>query len=77
MRLLMLKHRDRVSQLVLSHLPALLLILVALVQIGLAWGGGRLNPDKGGGFGMFSTVDRLNHRHLRAYRIGPEGEESQ
>jgi hypothetical protein len=57
-----------------DHLPALLLVLVALAQVCLTWGGGRLNPDKGGGFGMFSTVDRLNHRHFRACLIGPEGE---
>jgi len=59
-----------------DHLPVLLLVLVALSQLCLAWGVGLLNPDKGGGFGMFSTVDRLNHRHLRAYRVGPEGEEA-
>jgi hypothetical protein len=58
-----------------DHLPSLLLALVALVQMGLAWGGDRLNPDKGGGFGMFSTVDRLHHRQLRAYLLGPQGEE--
>lgn len=63
----------RLRQYLRDHLPPLLLLLVALGQLGLAWGG-RLNPDKGGGFGMFSTVDRLNHRHFRAYLIGPEGE---
>ena len=25
---------------------------------------------------MFSTVDRLNHRHFRAHLIGPKGEEA-
>lgn len=47
--------------------PAALLIGVALVQLWCALGNGRLTPAKGGGFGLFSTVDKLNNRHLRAY----------
>jgi hypothetical protein len=68
--------KSRVPRHALNYLPALLLVLVALSQVCLAWGGGLLNPDKGGGFGMFSTVDRLNHRHFRAYLISSEGEKA-
>jgi len=44
-------------------LPALLL-LVAAVQVTAVLVAG-LTPWKGGGFGMFSTVDRLDYRVLR------------
>ena len=46
-----------------SRLPPLLLTLVALTQIVLA----RtldLTPWKGGGFGMFSTLDHSAYRHI-------------
>lgn len=49
-------------------LPVLLAIGVALWQIYLAQRAG-LSPSKGGGFGLFSTVDKLENRNLRAYLI--------
>lgn len=50
--------------------PAAVLVAVALTQIGLARGAG-LSPWKGGGFGMFSTLDARPFRHVR---ISVEGE---
>jgi hypothetical protein len=50
--------------------PAGLLIAVALLQIYLAHVRHILTPAKGGGFGLFSTVDKLESRNLRAYLIG-------
>jgi len=44
-------------------LPATLLGVVAIVQVALAQGGG-LTPWKGGGFGMFSTLDHAAYRDL-------------
>ena len=43
--------------------------MVALTQIGLARRAG-LSPWKGGGFGMFSTLDARPHRHLRIHVEG-------
>ena len=48
-----------------AFVPAATLTAVALVQIAMAWPeGSRVSPAKGGGFGMFSTVDRLTNRYL-------------
>lgn len=47
--------------------PVLLLILVGLSQHLIVHLGGLLTPAKGGGFGMFSTFDKLNNRHFYAY----------
>lgn len=52
--------------------PALL-ALTALVQIGLALAG-PLTPWKGGGFGLFSSVDRLENRILLAWEVTATGE---
>lgn len=52
--------------------PALLTV-VALAQIGIA-ASTDLTPWKGGGFGMFSTLDGTGSRQLRITLIGPEGE---
>lgn len=41
---------------------------MALLQIYLAHAE-NLTPSKGGGFGLFSTVDKLENRNLRAYLI--------
>ena len=60
--------RLRDSWLLLS-LPALLLVVVALVQIQLTRSTA-LTPWKGGGFGMFSTIDNAAHRRLRVWLIG-------
>ena len=46
---------------------------VALSQIVLALTA-NLTPSKGGGFGLFSTVDKLENRNLRAYLLTPKGE---
>jgi hypothetical protein len=43
--------------------------MVALTQIGLARRAG-LSPWKGGGFGMFSTLDTRPHRYLRIRVLG-------
>jgi hypothetical protein len=58
----------------LPLLPPALLAAVALHQIALAQRFA-LNPWKGGGFGMFATVDRGGLRQVRAWRVGPAGEE--
>lgn len=42
-------------------------------QIALAFTA-NLTPSKGGGFGLFSTVDKLENRNLRAYLLTPKGE---
>ncbi len=52
--------------------PALLLVIAAL-QFYLV-GDQNLSPWKGGGFGMFSTVDSPSARLLRSYLLTPEGE---
>ena len=49
-------------------LPIYLLIVVAIVQLILAHTKD-LSPWKGGGFGMFSTVDYPSARKLRVYVI--------
>ena len=51
--------------------PAVL-TLVALAQLYLTHADGRLTPAKGGGFGLFSTVDRMENRILRAEVIGAD-----
>ena len=56
--------RGRYDVFVRFTAPALLL-LVALSQIYLAYVQQLLNPDKGGGYGLFSTVDKLTNRHFR------------
>jgi hypothetical protein len=52
------------------RLPVLLLVVIAGVQIVLAVHRD-LNPWKGGGFGMFSTVDSPAGRHLEVFASGP------
>lgn len=49
-----------------AALPALLLGGFAAVSILGHLRGGQAAPDKGGAFGLFSTVDRLANRQLRA-----------
>ena len=46
--------------------PPLLLVLVALSQIYMAWLGDA-TPSKGGGFGLFSTVDKLENRRVMVW----------
>ena len=54
------------------YLAPSILVLVASVQIGLAYRA-KLTPSKGGGFGLFSCVDNLQSRHLRAYVVFGDG----
>ena len=61
------------TDLLLSLIPALLLFVVALHQTYLVHAHG-LSPWKGGGFGMFSTTDTSQERHLRVTVSGPAGE---
>ena len=58
----------------LSTLPPLLLALVAAGQIALARRAG-LSPWKGGGFGMFSTLDARPFRYVRVFVEAPERSE--
>ena len=58
----------------LTALPAILLVAVAAVQMTLATTAG-LSPWKGGGFGMFASVDGLPFRWLRIYLTAPERSE--
>jgi hypothetical protein len=55
-------------------LPAILLIVIAMVQIMLAKTAA-LSPWKGGGFGMFSTIDGTAFRYVRIFVEGPERSE--
>lgn len=53
-----------------TRLPVLLLIAVALIQVGLARRA-QLSAWSGGGFGMFSTTDAWGRRHLHAALLMP------
>ena len=55
--------------------PALLLAVVAVCQLGLAKTAD-LTPWKGGGFGMFSTLDHGAYRRLEAVVEGTERSEA-
>ena len=55
--------------------PSILLIAVAFVQIVLARTSG-LTPWKGGGFGMFSTLDHGAYRGVDAVIDGPDRSEA-
>jgi hypothetical protein len=54
----------------LRHVPAVLLLAVAALQIVLARHAD-LSPWSGGGFGMFSTTDVWARRHLHVFAIRP------
>jgi hypothetical protein len=54
--------------------PVLLLVIVGLVQVALAKGTA-LTPWKGGGFGMFSTLDHAGQRALRIVVTAPDRSE--
>ena len=56
------------------HVPALLLVAVAIVQIGLSERVG-LTPWKGGGFGMFSTLDHSGFRRIDVVIDAPDRSE--
>jgi hypothetical protein len=55
-------------------LPALALAAVACLQMALSRACG-LSPWKGGGFGMFSTLDARPFRYLRVYLTAPQRSE--
>ena len=57
---------------IVAYVPAIVLACVALIQVYLVNAHG-LSPWKGGGFGMFSTIDGTRNRLLRLYIVrGPE-----
>ena len=56
----------------LPYVPAILLCVVAIVQVQLSRTRS-LSPWKGGGFGMFSTNDD-EYRRIEVWVEGPEGE---
>ena len=56
-------------------LPAVLLVLVAVIQIGLARTK-YLTPWKGGGFGMFATLDHGAFRGVDVVIDGPDRSET-
>lgn len=58
----------------LPRLAPVLLVAVALQQVALA-NLACLNPWKGGGFGMFATLDRGGLRDVRAFARTPDGEQ--
>ncbi len=58
---------------VFYYLVPAVLVLVACLQLWRAHTQ-HLTPWKGGGFGMFSTVDAPGQRILRTYLLTPEGE---
>jgi hypothetical protein len=60
----------------LAFVPPLILTIVALSQIGLAKTVG-LTPWKGGGFGMFATLDHGAHRGIDVVIEAPERSEAQ
>ena len=61
------------TELAIRYIAPAALVAVALTQFYLAHAHG-LTPWKGGGFGMFSTVDSPSARFLRCYISLPEGE---
>jgi hypothetical protein len=66
--------RRSFGNVVARYLPSILLIAVALLQIYLAAVRQILTPAKGGGFGLFSTVDKLETRDVRVYVVGETSE---
>jgi hypothetical protein len=55
-------------------LPAILLVVIAMVQVMLAKTA-NLSPWKGGGFGMFSTTDGTAFRYIRIFVEAPDRSE--
>ena len=55
-------------------LPAAVLVVVACAQIALAHAA-QLSPWKGGGFGMFATIDGTASRSVRVYVRAPDRSE--
>lgn len=61
-------NRPKFSEMLLIYGAPALLLIIAVIQIYLATTMS-LSPWKGGGFGMFSTVDSPDARFLRVYLI--------
>lgn len=59
--------RDKIC---ICYIPVILLLSVALFQVFLAHTSA-LAPWSGGGFGMFSTPDAAQSRHIHAYAVRP------
>ena len=57
-----------------TSVPAALLVAVALGQVALAHTTG-LSPWKGGGFGMFASLDARPFRYVRVFVEAPERSE--
>lgn len=66
--------RPRVAEAVAVVVPAALLLAVASTQVWLSTTS-RLSPWKGGGFGMFASVDGLPFRSVRITISAPERSE--
>ena len=62
------RFRPRLSRALLPALAPAILVLVALVQVYTSHTR-HLTPWKGGGFGMFSTVDSTSARFFRLYLV--------
>src|SRR5689334_22540220 len=69
---LSLEQRDRMQHLIERGLPAIILILVALLQLYLTHTA-NLSPWKGGGFGMFGAIDAPDMRVIQAEALDREG----
>jgi hypothetical protein len=65
-----------VATLLKSHLPAILLTVVAVSQIAVSKTIG-MTPWKGGGFGMFSTLDHGAYRGVDVLIEAPDRSEAQ
>jgi hypothetical protein len=57
-----------------ATVPATLLVAMAGAQLWLAHSGG-LSPWKGGGFGMFASLDARPFRHVRIFVAAPDRSE--
>jgi hypothetical protein len=66
--------RDQAMPRLRPAVPAMILLAVAGLQVYLAHTS-HLTPWKGGGFGMFSTLDHAPHRNLRVFVEAPERSE--
>ncbi len=66
-------HRSQRLRFVAGGVPVALLVVVAATQMYLSASQNLLTPSKGGGFGMFATVDKLKTRLLRVFVIDSAG----
>ncbi len=68
-----LHQRDRLQQLLERGLPAMILVMVALLQMYLTHTA-NLSPWKGGGFGMFGAIDAPAMRVIHAEGLDQNGQ---